>query len=142
METSYLKLVSGSRISNYLGLQMVEGYNYSYPKTAESDYAYIDIPIQKIFLTSSREEINHGYKLKKNVWITIEPACSVNPRGRGHRFEVHPNTQFRDIGITDGSFYLEPGSGASIPRFQLIVKADLDLDLTKFEYSVRIYMRQ
>lgn len=137
MSTSYLSLVSGSRVSNYLGLKMDPGTEFSYPPTGDSQYAYIEIPV-RVILVSTGEVLEAGTKALRNQHVYIQPACTVHVRG-SYRFEVHPNPAFWEYGTAQGSYYLEPGEGLLTPGFYVSLKKDLDP--SKIVYAVRIYMR-
>lgn len=134
METSYLKMVDLTRLKNYLGLEMAEGFEFKRPETANSGYAYIDIPALSIL--SNDGEL--GIEAKRNAYIDLIPACTVNVKGR-YRFEVHPNPKLLDYGMTQGMYYLEPENGEKIPSMKIWLRKDLDI--ADLDYAVRIYMR-
>lgn len=135
METSYLSMVSGSRISNFLGLQMDEGKNYNHSGVRERQYAYIEIPIRHIENVTTGEI---GMKALRNQLIRIVPACKVNVRGN-YRFEVHPDRSLWAYGVVEGMFYLEPQEGEMEPSFYMQLRKDMELSAD--DKVIRIYMR-
>lgn len=135
MDTSYLSLVSGSRISNYLGLKMTEGSEFSYPGIQNRQYAYIEIPVGSIIVSSTGEITD---KALRNQHVLVQPACTVDVKGN-YRFEVHPNPAIWAYGTAQGMYYLEPSSGQQVPGFYVTLRKDIDL--STLDYAVRIYMR-
>jgi hypothetical protein len=135
METSFLKMVDQTRLSNYLGLKMAESFAYSRPSQPNRGYAYIEIPALALVNTADGSVDN---KALRNQYIKVRPACTVNVRG-SYRFEVHPNPQLFEYGIAQGMYYIEPESGEMIPDIYIQLRKDLDLD--SLDYAIRIYMR-
>lgn len=134
METSYLKLVDQTRLRNYLGLQMADGYEIKRPEVPSRGYAYIEVPALSLLDSDGK----HGSEANRNSYVDLIPACTVNVRGN-YRFEVHPNPRLLDYGMTQGMYYLEPEEGQKIPSVKLWLRRDLDI--SKLDYAVRIYMR-
>lgn len=134
--TSYLSLVSGARIKNYLGLQMDEGRVFTYPPTGDSGYGYVQIPAARIVDMAGEPLV--ADKALRNQAVRIVPACSVDIKG-SYRFEVHPNPALWDFGAVQGVFYLEPGEGRLVPSFVMNLRKDLTL--TDIPWAIRIYMR-
>lgn len=135
MTTSYLSMVSGSRIGNYLGLKMDEGKAYRHPGVQQRQYAYIEIPIRHLINTSTGEIVEKGLR---NQVIQVVPACTVDVRG-DYRFEVHPDPELWQFGIVQGMFYLEPLSGKQEPSFYMHLRKDMTIDPERA--VIRIYMR-
>lgn len=135
METSYLSLVSGSRISNFLGLKMDQGVDYTRPGVQERQYAYIEIPVRHIENVTTGEI---GMRALRNQLVRIVPACTVNVRGN-YRFEVHPDRTLWAYGIVEGMFYLEPKEGEFSPSFHMQLRRDMEL--VPGTSVIRIYMR-
>lgn len=135
METSYLKMVDHTRLNTYLGLKMEPGYEISRPKQSTRNYAYIEVPVLAVLNTATGESSMAG---ARNQNIQIVPACTVSTKGN-YRFEVHPNPQLFEYGMAQGMYYIEPESGLVTPS--IYVQLRKDLDATKLDYSIRIYMR-
>lgn len=135
METSYLSMVSGSRIKNFLGLTMDAGVDYKHAGVQERNYAYIEIPIRHIENMTTGEI---GMKALRNQLIRVVPACTVQVRGN-YRFEVHPDRSLWAYGVVEGMFYLEPQEGEMEPSFYMHLRKDMEL--SKDSPVIRIYMR-
>lgn len=133
METSYLRMVDGTRLSNYLGLKMQEGYEVGRPTQAARSYAYIEIPVMTL-----RGNGEDSSEAKRNAYVEVVPACTVNVKGRC-RFEVHPNPKLYEYGMAQGMYYLEPEDGELIPSIRIWLRRDLSL--SDLDYAIRIYMR-
>lgn len=135
METSYLKLIDGTRIQNYLGLKMDDGYIAAKPQEAGRNYAYLEIPARELYNPSDESVVMKGMR---NQYIRVIPACSVNVRGN-YRFEVEPNPALAEFGALQGRYYLEPGDGQLVPHFHLWLRRDLEL--SDIKWAIRLYMR-
>lgn len=135
MESSYLRLVSGSRLANNLGLKMAEGYEYRSPASSTSGYAYIEVPVMELYNPTDETILEKGMR---NQYLKVMPACTVNVKGF-YRFEVHPNKDLYEYGMVQAPFYLEPEEGEYVPSFY--IKLRKDLDIQDIEYAIRIYMR-
>lgn len=135
METSYLSMVSGSRIKNFLGLKMDEGIDYKNAGVQERAYAYIEIPVRHIENMSTGEISMKGLR---NQVVRIVPACTVNVRGN-YRFEVHPDRSLWAYGVVEGMYYLESQEGELEPSFYMQLRKDMELSAGS--PVIRIYMR-
>lgn len=128
MESAYLKLASGSRLSNYLGLQMREGYAYRYGK----HYLYIEIPVAAI-----AEGEAGSLQVKRNQHVFVESAATLEIRGN-QIVEIEPNPELAQYGQIQGNYKLHPGSTRQVAGFWFTARKDIDL--STLEYAVRIYM--
>lgn len=128
MDTVYLKLMRGSRLTNYMGLQMDEGTDLTLGK----NYMFIDIPVRGV-----DEEGKLVTELKRNQHVFIESAASLDVRGM-QIIEVEPNPALAALGQVQGSFKVHPGSGKQ--RIGVWFTARKDVNLTELTYLVRLYM--
>lgn len=135
MDTSYLSLAGGSRLSNYLGITMDAGHVFSYPGIQERQYGYIEIPVLELRNTATGEVVD---KALRNQHIMVVPACSVDVRGN-YRFEVHPYPELWSHATVQGMYYLEPREGRKVPAFYMTMRKDMDK--ADIAYAIRIYMR-
>lgn len=129
METSYLKLVTGSRLTNYMGLQMVPGFESRFGK----NYMYLEIPV----LGARGSEEESTKKVLRNQHVFVEAACSVEIRGL-HMLEVEPNPALAEFGQIQPGFRLHPGGARQAVGFWFTARKDTDLD--QLGYAVRLYM--
>ena len=128
METSYLKLMKGSRLSNYMRLEMVEGKEPILGK----NYLYLDMPI----LGAETEE-GMSMQVKRNQHVWIKSAAVVDMKGRNF-IEVEPNPALAELGQVQAMYRVHPDSGKRQLGFWFTARKDTDL--TQLEYAVRIYM--
>lgn len=129
METSYLKLMKGSRLTNYMGLEVDPGAGLS----LGTNYMYIDIPVRGV----SGEDEKLVQEIKRNQHVYIEAAATVDVKGR-NMIEVEPNIALAEMGQVQGSYRIHPGSGQK--RLGFWFTARRDCDLAELQYAVRIYM--
>lgn len=128
METSYLKLMKGSRLSNYMRLEMVEGTEPVLGK----NYLYLDIP-----LLGAETEEGMSLQVKRNQHVWIQSAAVVDMKGRNF-IEVEPNPALAELGQVQAMYRVHPDSGKRQLGFWFTARKDTDL--TSLEYAVRIYM--
>lgn len=128
METSYLKLMNGSRLSNYMRLEMDEGTEPVLGK----NYLYLEIP-----LAGAVSEEGVSLQIKRNQHVWIRSAATVDMKGRNF-IEVEPNPALAELGQVQAVYRVHPDSGKKQLGFWFTARKDTDL--TSLEYAVRIYM--
>lgn len=133
--SSYLKMVDQTRLSNYLGLKMVDGYELTRCKFSSRNYAYIEIPVLHFLNTTDGETSKEA---KRNSYVQVVPACTVDTRG-SYRFEIHPDQKLFQFGMAQSSYYVEPESGLVTPSIYVWLRKDINL--ADLDYAIRIYMR-
>lgn len=129
METSYLKLTQGSRLNNYMGLKMLGDFKYKFGK----NYLYLDIPVH----WALNAEGEGTQEVKRNQHVLIQAAATVNVKGQSF-IEVEPNPALAEYGQVQGLFRVHPDSGEQNLEFWFTARRDLDL--TKLDFAVRLYM--
>lgn len=128
METSYLKLMAGSRLTNYMRLEMDKGAEPILGK----NYLHLDIP-----LLGAETEEGMSLQVKRNQHVWIAASAHVDMKGRNF-IEVEPNPALAEMGQVQGIYRLHPDSGRKQLGFWFTARKDVDL--TQLEYAVRIYM--
>lgn len=122
MDTSYLKLLSGARITNHMGLRMDPGFEFTHGK----NYLYIDIPARL-----PAEEV------KRNQHVFLEAAGTVDVKGRQF-VQIEPNPALAEYGQVQSGYMLHPDSG--VTRLGVWFTAHKALDMRDLAYLIRIYM--
>lgn len=133
MESSFMNLIRGSRLSSHMGLTMSEGIPYKFSR----DYLYVEIPIVG-FLESPLSQEEPMKEMKRNQHMWIVPACTVDTKGQ-FITEVEPNHLLAEYGQVQAGYKIHPGSGKMTPGFWFTSRKDLDI--SKVDWAVRIYMR-
>jgi hypothetical protein len=129
METSYLKLLQGSRLTNYMGLGMADGVNYLIGK----NYLHLDIPV----VGAVQEDGTTSMDVKRNQHVWIKAAASVNVKGRNF-IDIEPNSALAAVGQVQSMYRIHPDSGKQELGFWF--SARKDVNLSDLVYAVRIYM--
>ena len=129
METSYLKLMKGSRLSNYMRLEMDKNVEPVLGK----NYLYLEIPVAGA--VADEELLTMQIKRNQHVWI--KSAATVDMKGRNF-IEVEPNPALAEMGQVQPTYRVHPDSGKKGLGFWFTARKDVDL--TELEYAVRIYM--
>jgi len=129
METSYLKLMKGSRLSNYMRLEMDKNVEPVLGK----NYLYLEIPVAGA--VADEELLTMQIKRNQHVWI--KSAATVDMKGRNF-IEVEPNPALAEMGQVQPTYRVHPDSGKKELGFWFTARKDVDL--TELEYAVRIYM--
>lgn len=131
MESAFLKLAAGSRLTNYMGLKMTEGHEFKYGH----QYMYVEIPIKEIYNPSEEKVVT---KAMRNQHVRIIPACTVHVRGR-HTVEIEPNSRLSEYGTISGGIYRVHSDGPEmVPGFYITLRRDLDI--SDIEWAVRLYL--
>lgn len=134
METSYLKLMNGSRLTNYMRLEMAPGVEPILGK----NYLYLDIPLVGAVIDNEDSEVVQvSLSVKRNQHVWILSAAHVDVRGRNF-IEVEPNPVLAEYGQIQGMYRVHPDSGKRELGFWYTARKDTDL--TIMDYAVRIYM--
>lgn len=131
MESSFLNLNRGNRLSSYMGLEMAPGVA-SLPFTP--GFTHIDIPPLHL-------EKDDGTVLEqglRNQHLRIVPACTVDLRG-DYKLLVEPNPALAAVGSVQGMYYIQSGSGRQAPGIWITLRKDFNpADLP---WVVRLYLR-
>lgn len=122
MDTTFLKLLEGTRVKNHMGLRMDEGMEWMRGK----NYLHLDVPARR-----GQEEI------KRNQHVFLEAAATVDVRGR-NMIEVEPNPALAEYGQVQPSYRIHPDSG--LKQLGVWFTAHKSLNVEDLEYLVRLYM--
>lgn len=128
MDSCYLKLISGSRLTNYMGLSMSEGHEFR----NGINYLYLEIP----FLKASGSE--NETEIKRNQHVNVVAACKLNVKGY-NIVHIEPNPALAEFGQVQASYNVHPNSGEMMPNFWFTARKDVNLS-TDINYAVRLYM--
>lgn len=123
MDSAFVKLTAGTRITNYIGLKMEEGKELVYGK----NYLYVEIPL------SSLNEL----EVKRNQHVFIRAACTINVKGRDIVL-VEPNPALAEYGQVQAPYMVHPDSGEL--EVGVWFTGHKQLLLSDIKYCVRIYM--
>lgn len=129
MDSSYLKLMKGSRLTNYMGLQLEKGAEPAFGK----NYLYLEIGPYGI----EDSEGSLIREVKRNQHVFLQSVATVNVKGR-NIVEVEPNPALSELGQVQGSHKIHPDSGEQ--RVGVWFTARKDMSLDDLKYLVRIYM--
>lgn len=130
MESSFLNLVRGNRLTSMMGLELFTGE----PPKYGVGYTYVEVPVAKLVDL----EGNTLEKGLRNQHIAVIPECTVMARG-DYKILVEPNRAFWQYGTVQGMYYIQPGDDTQAPGFYVILRRDLDL--TGIDWAVRLYLR-
>lgn len=131
LETSYLNMCRGTRLTSYLNLKMIEGQAYRFGP----DYTYVEIPILGFEKDGEKALVT---KVLRNQYVRIVPACTVDVKGTA-KLQVEPNPDLGPYGLFQPGYYINPGSGLQEPGFYF--QARRDLEVADLKYAVRLYLR-
>lgn len=133
MESAHVKLVSGSRIENYLGLRMDAGYNYTHGK----NYMFISVPATVLVEASEKGMEEPTMTIKRNQHVFIPAACTLNVRGQSF-LEIEPNPALAEFGQVQGTYRVHPDSGEMRPGVWFTARKDTDI--SELQFLINIYM--
>lgn len=130
MDTSFLNVGRGSRLSIYMGLVMAEGHAFKYGP----DYTYVEIPL----MGYCQEDGDLKDKVLRNQYVKAVPACSLHVKGN-YKVQVEPNPVLAAYGMIQPGYYVHPGQTVTVPSFYF--HARRDTALADVSYAVRLYLR-
>lgn len=140
MDSSFLKLNAGSsRITNWIGLQMEQGYQPVHGK----GYQYLEIPVLGVYVEPSinkdGEESEGSYTkiVKRGQSVFVCAAGTIDVKGM-YMVEIEPNHELSEYGVVQGLRRVQPGDGPQALGFQFTARKDVDL--SQLKYAVRLYM--
>jgi hypothetical protein len=108
METVFVNLVRGNRLSALIGLKLPEGLVPKYGP----QYQYVEIPV-KCFRKDDGSELDEA---KANQHLEVIPNCTIQVRG-SQPVMIHYNPALQAVGTHSGSHIVWPGGDAHIPSF-------------------------
>lgn len=129
MSITFLKLMEGSRLTNYMGLEMLGGAEMK----KGQGYLYLEIPFGEVEVDGVK---THGV-VKRNQHVLLESSCKVNVKGN-QVIEIEPNTQLAAWGQVQPSYKIHPQSGEQVPGVWFTARKDCDI--SDLPYLIRIYM--
>lgn len=129
MDSSYLKLTTGSRITNYVGLKMFGDTKFTHGK----NYLFLEIPV----LGVETEDGSLTTEVKRNQHVFIRAACTVDVKG-SNIVEIEPNPALAEYGQLQPGYKVHPGEGQK--QVGVWFTARKDTDLTTLDYVVRLYL--
>jgi hypothetical protein len=129
LESVFLNLVRGSRLSMYMGLKMDEGAAYRFAK----DYTYIEIPLAQLYNPSTEEVVT---KATRNQRIQIIPACKVEIKGN-YKILIKTNPVLQEVASCPSMILLDSGEAAPASFYATFHKDMSEKDL---EWAVRLYL--
>lgn len=134
MDSAFLNLVRGNRLSQYMGLTM-EGET---PHRFSSDYTFVEIPLGEVMDITSEKVLRKNASLKAGATVRLIPACRIENRVYKCLVSVNPAVQKFCPGAPT-LFLIEPGDGIQ-PGVTVTVGRDCSLaDLTA-GWLVRLYL--
>lgn len=129
MDSVFLNLVRGNRMSAYMGFQSTEGKPYR----NAPDYSYIEIPLDHMY-NSATEEVQE--KALRNQHIKLIPACKLDIRG-SYKVLVIVNPALQEVSTCPSMMLLEPGDRGA-PSFYATFRKDMAVG--DLNWVVRLYM--
>lgn len=127
MDSVFLNLNRGNRITSYMGLELPQGQP---PRFLQPNYFAVEVGVD-----SSEFDTE---KLLRNQHVFIPALCRVTVRA-DHHLLVEPNSALSEYGQVQGNYYIHPGDGERVPGFWITLRKDLLL--SDIQYAVRLYLQ-
>ena len=100
MDSMFLNLTRGSRLSAFMGLEMAPGFGSKFGP----NYQYVEIPLD-YFLKDDNTSLNEA---KANQHLEVVAACSIHVRGN-FPVMVHYNPALQAVASLGSSHIIWPG---------------------------------
>lgn len=130
LETIWMKLVTGNRLTSIMGLKMDEGVPYRFSK----DYTYVEIPLAQLYNPSSEEVVD---KALRNQKIRIIPACKLDLKGSTYKIFVKTNPKLQEYANCPALLMLDTQEGEQASFYATFQK---DMDRKELDWAVRLYL--
>lgn len=105
MDSMFLNLTRGSRLSAYMGLEMNPGAVHTFGP----NYQYVEIPLSH-FLKDDGTALDEA---KANQHLEVVAACSIHVRGN-FAVMVHYNPALQSVATLGSSHIIWPGEGGRL----------------------------
>lgn len=128
MDSFFLNLVRGNRITAHMGLMTPNGNQHL---KFGPGYMYVEIPV-KCFRKDDGTELD---KASPNQHLEVVPDCTIKVRG-GQAVMVHYNPAFQVVGNLAGSHIVWPGGEEHIPSFYVSFRKGIST--SDIEWAVRL----
>ena len=100
MDSMFLNLTRGSRLSAYMGLEMAPGFESKFGP----NYQYVEIPLSH-FLKDDNTSLDEA---KANQHLEVVAACSIHVRGN-FPVMVHYNPALQSVATLGSNHIIWPG---------------------------------
>jgi hypothetical protein len=127
METVFMNLVRGNRLSALIGLKLGDSLLPKYG----AQYQYVEVPV-KCFRKDDGTELD---KANPNQHLEVIPNCTIHVRG-SQPVMIHYNPALQAVGTHSGSHIVWPGSGEHCPSFYMSFRKGINL--SDLEWAIRI----
>jgi hypothetical protein len=127
MDSAFLNLIRGNRVTAYMGLKLGDGVP---PKYGPS-YQYIEIPV-KCFRKDDGTELD---KANPNQHLEVIPNCTIKVRG-SQAVMVHYNPALQAVGSMAGSHIVWPGTDEQCPSFYVSFRKGITV--AELEWAIRL----
>lgn len=134
LDSAFLNLVRGNRLSTYLGLTM-EGeavHRFS------SDYSYVEIPLGEVIDYASEKILRKNASIKAGTTLRLLPACRIENRTYKCLASFNPSIQKFAPG-SSSVILIEPGEGQQ-PAINVHIQRDCNLADVVSGWLVRLYL--
>lgn len=125
MDSMFLNLIRGNRVSAYMGLKT------DCPPKYGGSYYYIEIPV-KCFRKDDGTELEEA---KANQHLEVVPDCTIKVRGN-QAVMVHYNPALQAVGNMAGSHIVWPGCEEQCPSFYVSFRKGISIG--ELEWAVRL----
>jgi hypothetical protein len=128
MESAFINLTRGSRLTAFLGLEMAPGHTYTFGP----NYQYVEIPLSH-FLKDDGSTLDEA---KPNQHLEVIPGCSIQVKGH-YPAMIHYNPALQAVATLGSSHMVWPGEmGRHAPGYFVTFRKGIKVgDVT---WAVRI----
>lgn len=129
IESAFINLVRGNRLSMYMGLQL----DSKEPPRFAKDYSYVEVAVREFWNPTEEKTVT---KALRNQHLLVRPACVVNLKG-SYKVLVKTNPKLQEVCSCPALLVLDVGEGEQ-PSFYATFRKDFDV--SELDWCVRLYM--
>lgn len=132
MDSAFINIARGNRITSYLGLEMTAGKAFRYCQNVSAPYTYIEIPLEGL-INADGEQVE---KALQNQKLLVKPACRLDLKGP-YRVMVKTNPRLSEFADCPSVLLLDPGEKEQPYFYASFRKGMAAIEL---DWAVRLYM--
>lgn len=130
MDSTFLNLVRGNRMSSLMGLKLPEGQAPKYGP----GYLYVEIPVKSVL--KDGEPVEEG-KISRNQHVEIIADCIIKVRG-SYPVLVEYNSELQKVANLGSMSIVHPGNEEFSPSFWASFRKDFQVQ--DISWAVRLYL--
>lgn len=129
MESAFLNLVRGTRLTGYMGLVMLPDNAY---RIVNKEQQCVEVPLGKMISLSDGSRVDSA---KRGQVLSLLPACSIRPNT--YKVLAVANPALQEYASANNMLLIEPGSD---DKLAIVATFRKDMDSSDLPWLFRLYL--